>query len=52
MKNLTSFENFISEKKKNKENKDLKKACWSGYEAIGLKKKNGKMVPNCVPVNK
>ena len=27
----------------------LDKACWKGYEAIGLKKKNGKMVPNCVP---
>ena len=29
---------------------DLKKTCWKGYEAIGMKKKNGKMVPNCVPV--
>jgi hypothetical protein len=29
----------------------LKKACWSGYEAIGMKKKGGKKVPNCVPVN-
>lgn len=24
--------------------------CWKGYEAIGTKKKNGKEVPNCVPV--
>jgi len=24
-------------------------ACWEGYEAIGLKKKGKKMVPNCVP---
>jgi len=23
--------------------------CWSGYEAIGTKDKNGKTVPNCVP---
>lgn len=30
-------------------NEDLKKACWKGYKAIGMKKKNGKMVPNCVP---
>lgn len=30
----------------------LKKACWDGYEAIGMKKKNGRMVPNCVPVKK
>ena len=28
----------------------LEKACWKGYEAIGTKKKNGKTVPNCVPV--
>ena len=28
---------------------DLSKACWKGYTAIGLKKKNGKSVPNCVP---
>lgn len=24
--------------------------CWKGYEAIGMKKKKGKSVPNCVPV--
>lgn len=29
---------------------ELKDACWKGYEAVGMKKKNGKMVPNCVPV--
>jgi LysM repeat protein len=29
---------------------DLKQACWKGYEAVGMKKKNGKKVPNCVPV--
>jgi hypothetical protein len=23
--------------------------CWKGYKAIGVKKKNGKTVPNCVP---
>ena len=27
----------------------LKNSCWKGYEAIGMKKKNGKTVPNCVP---
>jgi len=25
--------------------------CWSGYTQRGMKKKGGKMVPNCVPVN-
>lgn len=29
----------------------LKDACWKGYEAIGMKEKSGKKVPNCVPVN-
>ena len=24
-------------------------ACWKGYEAIGMKMKDGKQVPNCVP---
>lgn len=29
---------------------DLKDACWKGYTAVGTKQKNGKTVPNCVPV--
>jgi hypothetical protein len=28
----------------------LKKACWKGYHAIGVKKKGGRTVPNCVPL--
>jgi len=27
----------------------LKKACWKGYEAVGMKTKGGKKVPNCIP---
>jgi hypothetical protein len=27
----------------------LDEACWTGYKQVGLKKKSGKMVPNCVP---
>jgi hypothetical protein len=26
--------------------------CWKGYEAVGMKTKNGKKVPNCVKVKK
>ena len=26
------------------------KPCWDGYEQIGMKDKNGKQVPNCVPI--
>jgi hypothetical protein len=33
------------------ENTDKKKSpCWKGYEAIGMKTKDGKKVPNCVPI--
>lgn len=32
------------------EGKGLSKACWKGYEAIGMKKKGKRVVPNCVPV--
>jgi hypothetical protein len=28
---------------------DLKNACWKGYTAVGMKMKNGRKVPNCVP---
>jgi hypothetical protein len=28
----------------------LEDACWDGYEPIGMKEKDGKMVPNCVPI--
>lgn len=27
-------------------------ACWKGYEQYGMKDKNGKKVPNCVPIKK
>ena len=23
--------------------------CWKGYEMVGMKKKGGRPVPNCVP---
>ena len=26
--------------------------CWTGYKQVGMKEKNGRMVPNCVPVDK
>ena len=31
---------------------NMEKACWSGYKQVGMKDKNGKKVPNCVPVKK
>ena len=32
-----------------KKKKDVKEACWDTHEQRGMKKKGGKMVPNCVP---
>jgi len=29
----------------------LNEKCWDGYKQVGMKKKSGKMVPNCVPKN-
>ena len=39
----------LVEKIEKKASGDLKDACWKDYKAIGTKKKNGKIVPNCVP---
>jgi len=25
--------------------------CWKGYKQVGMKMKNGKEVPNCVPID-
>jgi hypothetical protein len=37
--------------KKCNESVQLSEACWEGYKQVGMKMKNGKEVPNCVPVN-
>lgn len=29
-----------------------KDPCWPNYEMVGMKKKDGKTVPNCVPKKK
>ena len=39
-------------KSKKKKGKGLKSACLVGYEAVGFKMKNGRKVPNCVPIKK
>jgi hypothetical protein len=31
---------------------NIEKACWVGYVQRGMKDKNGRKVPNCVPVSK
>ena len=37
---VLSFNEFLSEKKG---------PCWPGYKQVGIKKKGGRTVPNCVP---
>ena len=32
--------------------KKMKNPCWKGYEVYGMKTKNGRKVPNCVPKKK
>lgn len=43
---------WIKEKTMKEEKKSLRNTnpCWKGYTDIGTKKKNGKTVPNCVPI--
>jgi len=31
---------------------NMEKACWAGYKQVGMKDKNGRRVPNCVPIKK
>jgi hypothetical protein len=33
------------------ESVQLDEACWDGYKQVGMKDKDGRQVPNCVPVN-
>lgn len=32
-----------------KESSEKKEACWDSHKQVGMKKKGGKTVPNCVP---
>ena len=49
---LIGADPLISEaKKKNSKKMKGEDPCWKGYEMVGTKKKNGKEVPNCVPVS-
>jgi hypothetical protein len=41
---IENWRKFVSESEKKDDD-----PCWDGYEQIGMKKKDGKEVPNCVP---
>jgi hypothetical protein len=49
---LKEMENFTNVKVLSKEEfvKEMENPCWKGYEMVGTKKKDGREVPNCVPV--
>lgn len=44
---MKTFKQYINEVEKS--SGGLKKACWTGYTAVGMKMKGGRKVPNCVP---
>ena len=46
---MLSFQEYLQEVKE--PTGKLKDACWKGYTAVGMKMKNWKKVPNCVPKN-
>jgi hypothetical protein len=45
MTRLEKIKQIINEKKEGE-------ACWKGYEQFGMKMKNGRKVPNCIPKKK
>lgn len=44
--------NYESDNEEEDKWDNVQKACWSGYKQVGMKDKGGRMVPNCVPVEK
>ena len=49
--NESDAEDSFDEYKAGNDLKEDKDPCWKGYEMIGMKKKGGRKVPNCVPKN-
>lgn len=45
-------EDYISDDEEMDKWDNIQKACWTGYKQEGMKEKDGRMVPNCVPVEK
>ena len=44
--------NYESDNEEEDKWDNVQKACWTGYKQVGMKDKGGRMVPNCVPVEK
>jgi hypothetical protein len=50
--NMYKSENYYSNNEEEDKWNNMEKACWTGYRQDGMKEKGGRMVPNCVPVEK
>ena len=48
-KSLTDFKTYAKNKKQAEEFVAEEDPCWKGYTQVGMKKKGGREVPNCVP---
>jgi hypothetical protein len=46
------LKNYVSDNEEEDNWDNMQKACWAGYKQVGMKDKNGKQVPNCVPIKK
>jgi hypothetical protein len=46
------IEDYESDNEEEDKWDNMEKACWSGYRQDGMKDKNGRQVPNCVPIKK
>ena len=47
-----NLEDYQSDNEEEDKWDNIQKACWTGYKQEGMKEKGGRMVPNCVPVEK
>jgi len=52
IEDMSKSEDYESDNEDEDKWDNMEKACWSGYTQRGMKEKNGRMVPNCVPVDK
>jgi hypothetical protein len=50
--NMDNTIDYLSDNEEEDKWDNMAKACWSGYTQRGMKDKNGKQVPNCVPIEK
>jgi len=52
IEDMSKSEDYQSDNEDEDKWDNIEKACWSGYKQEGMKEKDGRMVPNCVPVEK